>query len=206
MTAANTEDIRAEVRKICAEVLPVGWRGLGGLEVAERTPFLDKWRATLVEHRLLVPGWPEQFGGRAARVDEQVAIAEELIRRGLPALPHHNDAYGVSLLGPTLLEWGTEQQRERFLGPTVDGTIRWAQGYSESDAGSDLFALRTRAERTSAGWRINGHKIWQTAGLSANWLFALVRTDAEAPRAKGLSFMLLPLTLDGVDVRGIKNV
>ena len=141
-----TEGIRAEVRGILGDVLPTSWRGLGDLDVAERQPFLVAWRATLVEHRLLVPGWPERFGGRSASVEDQVAIAEELVRAGLPALPHHNDAYGLNLLGSTLLEWGTEAQHEQFLRQTVNGEIRWAQGYSEADAGSDVFALRTRAQ------------------------------------------------------------
>ena len=110
------------------------------------------------------------------------------------------------LLAPTILLWGTGAQKERFLRPTADGRIRWTQGYSEPEAGSDLFNVRTRAALEGDEWVVNGQKIWTSGALHANWIFAVVRTGTSAERAKGLSFLLIPLDQPGVEVRGIRSM
>jgi hypothetical protein len=204
-SAGNPATAREEVRAFLASHLPENWTGMGALDPTESARFRTSWRAALAESGYLVPAWPAAYGGRDASVEEQMSIAEEWVRAGVPPLPHPNDAVGILLLGPTLLRWGTQEQRDRFLPATVRGGVRWAQGYSEPEAGSDLFGLRTRAEPAAGGWRVSGHKIWQTAGLTANWMFVLARTDPQAAASKGISFMVLPLDQQGVEVRGIQN-
>lgn len=202
----ETEAFRRRLRAVLADSLPTGWPGLGALPAADRQAFLVGWRETLRAHRLLAPAWPREYGGGGLGVLEQSVVAEELVRAGLPALPHPNDGFGLLLLGPTLLHWGTPAQKAYFLPRIVSGEHRWAQGYSEPDAGSDLFGLRTRARLEGDEWVVDGRKIWQTAGVTANWIFALVRTDPAAARSKGLSLLLIPVDQPGVEVRGIRTM
>jgi len=195
----------ARIREFLSGILPPGWAGYGALAPGERERFRTTWRTALAESGYLVPGWPRRYGGRDADLVEQTVVARELVRAGLPHHPGPNDPLSLLLLGPTLLQCGSEEQRQRFLPATVDGRIRWAQGYSEPEAGSDLFSLRTAARPCPGGWRVSGQKIWQTAGCTANWLFLLARTDPDAGRGRGLSFLLTPLDAQGVEVRGIRN-
>lgn len=197
---------RARVTDFLARRLPAGWAGYGALDERERAEFLVSWRTALREDRLVGVSWPRKYGGGGLGLAEQSVLAEEFARAGVPTHPHPNDTFGLNLLGPTLLDVGTEDQRGRFLRPTLDGDIRWAQGYSEPEAGSDLFALRTRADREGDELVLHGQKIWQTAGLTANWLFTLVRTDPQLPRSRGLSFVLVDLDQPGVEVRGIRTL
>jgi alkylation response protein AidB-like acyl-CoA dehydrogenase len=194
------------VTEFLGEQLPPGWPGYGALAPEARASFLLDWRRTLREQRLLGVSWPAEYGGGGLGLAEQAVLVEEFARAGVPTHPHPNDTFGLNLIGPTLLTLGTEEQRRRYLRPTLDGDIRWAQGYSEPDAGSDLFALRTRADRHGDELVLHGQKVWQTAGLTANRMFTLVRTDPDAPRSRGLSFVLLDLDQPGVDVRGIRTL
>lgn len=202
----EVESFRDEICAFLQSSLPSGWAGLGALAEVDREQFLNQWRKNLVEHGLIAPHWPQQYGGRGLSVLEQSVLTEEFVKAGVPQQPHPNDGFGMNLLGPTLLHWGTDRQKEEFLAPTVRGDIRWAQGYSEPGAGSDLFALSTKAVRTEQGWRVTGQKVWQTAGITANWLFALVRTDPAQVRGKGISLMLIPVDQPGVEIRGIRNM
>ena len=202
----DAEEFRRNLRAFLKDYLPPDWQGRGALSPAARAEILDRWRAELVGRGWMVPSWPREYGGLEMGLGEQSVLAEEFTRAGLPGMVKPNDPYGLSLLGPTLLHWGTDDQKRRFLRPTVEGEIRWAQGYSEPEAGSDLFNLRTRAELVDGQWVVNGRKIWQSAGTTANWIFALVRTDTADSRSKGLSFLLIPLEQPGVEVRGIANM
>lgn len=197
---------RGYVRDLLSGLLGPGWAGFGALPAGEREAFRPVWRSRLLEHGLLAPGWPTEYGGGGLGVVEQAIVAEELALLGAPQFPMPNDANGLVLLGPTLLHYGSAEQKQCFLARTLSGEITWAQGYSEPEAGSDLFNVRTRAVRDGASWIVNGQKIWQTAGTTANWLFALVRTDPDQPGGRGLSFLLLPVDQPGVTVRGIKNM
>ncbi|MEU7814346.1 acyl-CoA dehydrogenase family protein [Pseudonocardia sp. NPDC049154] len=199
------DDFREEIRGFLREHLPQGWTGWGALPPAERETFVRDWRALLVEHRFLGLTWPAEYGGGGRGLLEQSILIEEFVRIGVPFLPHPNDTFSLNLLGPTLLHAGTEEQRSRFLRPTLTGEMRWAQGFSEPDAGSDLFNLRTRGVVDGDELVLDGQKVWQTAGTTANWMFTLVRTDPAASRAKGLSFVLVPLDQPGVEVRGIRT-
>lgn len=197
---------RTRVRDLLRGLLGPDWRGFGALSEEERERFRPSWRAALLEHGLLAPGWPAEYGGGGLSLIEQSIVAEELAEAGAPQFPAANDANGMVLLGPTLMHYGSDEQKACFLPRTLSGEIKWAQGYSEPEAGSDLFNVRTRAVRQGDSWVINGQKIWQTAGLTANWLFGLFRTDPASPGGKGLSFMLLPMDQPGVTVRGIRNM
>ncbi|MDM7489343.1 acyl-CoA dehydrogenase family protein [Rhodococcus sp. CSLK01-03] len=199
-------ELRRHVRATLADLLPSDWRGLGSLREGERAEFLVSWRKSLFDGGWLVPSWPEEYGGADMDPVAESIIAEECIRVGLSHMPMPNDPFSFHLLGSTLLRWGTDEQKSRFLSDTVAGKIRWAQGFSEPDAGSDLFALSTRARLEGDEWIIDGQKIWQTAGTTANWVFALVRTDPAAARSAGISFMLIDLDQPGVEVRGIRNM
>ncbi|ODU26462.1 MAG: acyl-CoA dehydrogenase [Pseudonocardia sp. SCN 73-27] len=200
------EQFRTRVTTFLADQLPAGWEGYGALSPGDRASFLVEWRVLLREHRLLGVSWPVEYGGGGLGLAEQAVLVEEFARAGVPTHPHPNDTFGLNLIGPTLLALGTDDQRRRFLRPTLDGDIAWAQGYSEPEAGSDLFALRTRADRDGDELVLHGQKVWQTAGLTANRMFTLVRTDPDQPRSRGLSFVLLDLDQPGVDVRGIRTI
>ncbi len=203
---AGSQQFRRDVLDLLGQFLPADWAGVGALGAEERQHLLTRWRATLVHNGYLAISWPTEYGGAGLSVAEESVFHEECTKAGIPSLPTANDPFAIQLLGPTLLQWGTERQKRHFLPPTISGEIRWAQGYSEPEAGSDLFALRTRAELVGDQWIINGQKIWQTSGLTANWIFALVRTDPQAAKSAGISFMLIPLDQPGVEVRGIKNM
>jgi len=200
------EDYRTHVRALLQKELPVDWRGIAALDPDRRAKFNSTWRAFLVEHSLIAPGWPSEYGGGGLDITSQSIVAEEFVRAGVPHQVLATDALGLTLLGPTVLHYGTEAQKQYFIPRTISAEIRWAQGYSEPEAGSDLFGLRTRAVRDGDEWVVNGSKIWQTAGAQANWIFALVRTDPDAPKARGLSFLLIPYDQPGVEVRPIKTM
>ncbi|MER7684926.1 acyl-CoA dehydrogenase family protein [Streptomyces sp. NPDC097610] len=203
---ATAEDYRRHVRSVLEQELPKDWRGVAALDPDQRARFDETWRAFLVKHSLIAPGWPSDYGGGGLDITSQSIVAEEFVRAGAPHQVLPTDAVGLTLLGPTVLHYGTEAQKEYFIPRTISAEIRWAQGYSEPEAGSDLFGLRTRAVLDGDQWVINGSKIWQTAGAKANWIFALVRTDPDAPKARGLSFLLIPYDQPGVEVRAIKTM
>lgn len=201
-----TEQYRAHIRSLLAHQLPTDWQGSGALTSEERTKFRLNWREFLIEESLIAPGWPSEYGGGGLDLTSQSVVAEEFVRAGVPQYALPTDPIGMTLLGPTLIHWGTEAQKKYFIPRTISSEIRWAQGYSEPEAGSDLFGVRTQATLEGGEWVVNGSKIWQTAGIHSNWIFALVRTDREAPKAKGLSFLLIPCDQPGVEIRPIKTM
>ncbi|HZP29741.1 MAG TPA: acyl-CoA dehydrogenase family protein, partial [Acidimicrobiia bacterium] len=177
---ASAEAFRARVRAFLAEHLPPGWRGVGALPEAEAACFAEEWRRTLYEHGLLGLSWPTEYGGAGLGKLEQVVLAEELARAGVPAgIP--SDTFGLKMCGNTLLRWGTEEQKRRFLPRILSGEDRWCQGYSEPDAGSDLAGVKTRAVRHGDEYVIDGQKIWTSRAGQANWIFLLARTDPDGP-------------------------
>jgi len=189
---AEAESFRAEVRSFLGD-----HRGdAGELDI-------DAWRRVLYEHRYLGLSWPREYGGGGRSKLEQVVLAEEFARAGMPTgAPHDN--FGIKMVGNTLLRWGTEEQRHRFLPRILAGDDRWCQGYSEPNAGSDLAALTTRAERDGDEWVIDGQKIWTSLARDASWIFLLARTDPDEPGHRGISFLLCPMDQAGIDVRPIE--
>jgi alkylation response protein AidB-like acyl-CoA dehydrogenase len=158
------------------------------------------WEQKLGEHGWIGLGWPREFGGLDASVEEQVVWAEEYARAQAPARVNH---MGENLLAPTLIQYGTREQCDRFLPAIRNGTERWCQGYSEPDAGSDLANVKTRARLDGDEWVIDGQKVWTSLAHVSHWCFVLARTEPGSERHRGLSFLLVPMDQSGVEVRPI---
>jgi alkylation response protein AidB-like acyl-CoA dehydrogenase len=199
----EAEVFRDEVRAFLAANLPDDWRGIGLLSHDDAQRFVTEWRVVLGEHRMLAVAWPEEYGGRGLTKLEQVVLAEEFAKAGVP-VGAPNDVFSVKMIGNTLLRFGTPEQRAHFLPRIVSGEDVWCQGYSEPNAGSDLASLTTRARLDGDEWVLDGQKIWTSAAMSANWIFVLARTDPDASKNRGISFLLVPLEQPGIEVRPIK--
>lgn len=204
-------DFRAEVREWIAANLPASIRTAmpeeeipwGGQNARFPNPQSKIWLDAMIARGWTAPTWPAAYGGAGLDAAQAMILQEELERANArPAL----FSFGLWMLGPVLLEYGTEEQKQRFLPPIVRGEIRWCQGYSEPGAGSDLASLRTRAEDKGDHWLVNGQKIWTTYADQADWIFALVRTDPAAPKHLGISFLLIDLKTPGVSVRPIELI
>jgi alkylation response protein AidB-like acyl-CoA dehydrogenase len=196
-----------EVRRILAQELPAGWQGLGAIRNAEETAvFVRSWRETLYRHGLLGVSWPVQYGGRGLSKLHQVVLVEELTRAGLPFGQQPQDSTGIKMLGSTLLRFGSDAQKESILPKLLSGEQRYCQGFSEPGAGSDLASVRTRARLEGDEWVIDGQKIWTSGAQSCTGIFILARTDPDAPKHRGLSFLLVPLDQPGVEVRPIRHM
>jgi alkylation response protein AidB-like acyl-CoA dehydrogenase len=164
---------------------------------------VDRWRALLHERGLLGITWPREYGGGGRSRVDQVVLAEEFARAGVPTgSPFDN--FGIKMVGNTLLRWGTDAQRTEHLPRILRGDERWCQGYSEPDAGSDLAALTTRAVLDGDEWVIDGQKIWTSLARDASWVFLLARTDPDARGHRGISFLLCPMEQPGIEVRPIE--
>jgi alkylation response protein AidB-like acyl-CoA dehydrogenase len=160
------------------------------------------WERVLGEAGWSAIGWPEPYG-MGATVMQQVIFAEEYAAAGAP---HRINHFGENLLGPTLIECGTEEQKQRFLPPIKVGEELWCQGYSEPGAGSDLAGVKTKAVRDGDEWVITGQKVWTSLAHLADWCFVVARTDPESTRHAGLSYLLVPMHQDGVDIRPIVQI
>jgi len=198
---AEAEEFRVGLRAWLEANLPEGWFE-SGFEMTgdERRAFLSTWTATLSEGGWICATWPREYGGKGLTTMEGVVLNEEFARAGAPL---RGDFFGDTLVGPTILRWGTEDQKRQFLPGILAGTIAWCQGFSEPDAGSDLAALATRAALDGDEWVINGQKVWTTQAQQADYVFLLARTDPGAPRHKGISYLLVPMDQPGVAVRPI---
>jgi alkylation response protein AidB-like acyl-CoA dehydrogenase len=148
-------------------------------------------------------GWPTEYGGRGASMLEQVVFAEEYVRAKAPG---RVSILGEGLLGPTVIHYGTDEQKARFLPPIVAGTELWCQGYSEPNAGSDLASVQTKAELDGDEWVISGQKVWTSLAHQADWCFVVARTDPGSVRHKGLSYLLVPMHQPGVEIRPITQL
>ena len=160
------------------------------------------WYMTLSRQGWLAPAWPREYGGMGLSAAKQLILMEEYERHGVARTPDH----GIVLLGPLLIRYGTEAQKQRFLPRILAGEDIWCQGYSEPGAGSDLAGLRTEAVIDGDEWVVNGQKTWTTLASDANWIFLLVRTDKTVKKQEGISFLLVPLDQPGVTVRPIINL
>ena len=201
--SAAAEEYREKVQAFLAEKLPPNWKGIGALTGDALEHFVTEWRATLFSSGYLAPGWPVEFGGGGLSELEQVIIAEEFARAGVPT-GGHNDVFSIQMLGNTLLLFGTEEQKRHYLPRLLAGEDTWCQGYSEPNAGSDLSNVGLRAELDGDQWVLNGQKIWTSAGHLADHIFTLARTDPDAPKHKGISFLLVDMRQPGLEVRPIQ--
>ncbi len=196
---------RQKVQAFLVANLPKGFGGIGTLSNEEVPQFVENWRKTLFEHGFLAPNWPKEYGGGGLSSLEVVILAEEFTRGGVPG-GGPNDPFGIQMLGNTILRWGTEEQKKHYIPRILSGDDLWCQGYSEPNAGSDLGNLGTRAVLDGDEWIINGQKIWTSAGHLADHIFVLCRTDPDAPKHKGISFLLCDMRQPGVEVRPIKMI
>jgi alkylation response protein AidB-like acyl-CoA dehydrogenase len=204
---AEDEAFRAEVRQWLTEHLGGEFahlRGRGG-PGDEHEAFDERreWERALGAAGWTCVGWPEEHGGRGASLHQQVIFYEEYARARAPG---RVGIVGEGLLGPTLVAFGTEAQQHRFLPPIVRGEELWCQGYSEPNAGSDLANVATRAVRDGDEWVVTGQKVWTSLAHWSDWCFVLARTDPEAPKHRGLSYLLVPMRQPGVEVRPIVQV
>jgi len=202
---AEAEAYREKVCAFLAEHLPPGWTGVGALEPEAVERFTDEWRQVLYENGYLAVAWPREYGGAGLSPLEQLVVVEEFTKAGVP-LGIGTDVFGIGMLGPTIIEWGTEEQKRHFLPRILSAEDLWCQGYSEPNAGSDLGNLGTRAVLDGDEWVIDGQKIWTSFGHLANWIFVLCRTDPSAPKHRGISFLLCPMDQLGIEVRPIKMI
>jgi len=167
---------------------------------ADRATFEKRvaWQRKMYEGRWVGISWPAEYGGRDATLMEQIIFDEEYFRARAPVLPGYS---GVNMAGPTIIEWGTEAQKRRFLPRILSGEDIWCQGYSEPGAGSDLAGLATRAEDKGDHFVVNGQKVWTSGAHYADWIYVLVRTDPSAPKHRGISYLLADMKTPGITVR-----
>ena len=204
---SEATEFRAEVAAWLAENCPEGARGPGqiasGSTKITLQPDVALWLERMAERGWTVPTWPTEYGGGGLSADQAKILYSEMskINARSPLM-----GMGTSMIGPTLLEYGTEEQKQRHIPKIARGEVQWCQGYSEPNAGSDLASLKTKAEDNGDHYVINGQKIWTSGAATADWMFILVRTDFDAPKHDGISFMLLTMDQPGVTTKPIRLI
>ena len=203
------ENFRTETRDWLEENCPASMRTRmvagedvgGGRKRKSTNPDAYVWLERMAEKGWTAPTWPKEYGGGGLPKDEFLILLEELQRiKARPPL----GGMGITMIGPTLLEYGTEDQKKRHLPSIINGDIAWCQGYSEPGAGSDLASLQTKAESQGDHYLVNGSKIWTSGAMHADWIFCLVRTNAQVPKHEGISFLLFSMDSPGVSVKPIE--
>ena len=206
--ASFREEIADWIEAACPATLRGGAIGEDGIVWGGRNwtfanPDQKAWFDAAVAKGMTAPMWPQDVGGAGLSRPQEKIYREEMARMNAPP---PLESFGLWMLGPALLHFGTAEQKAMHLPPVVRGEVRWCQGYSEPGAGSDLANVQTRAEDMGDHWLINGQKIWTSYADKADWIFALVRTDREAPKHKGISFMLIDMRSEGVTTRPIRLI
>jgi len=200
----EAETFRKEIRTWLEEALPAGWFEPGfSMSSQEREHFNETWTEKLFAGGWICAGWPVEYGGKGLSLMDQVVLNEEFAKANTPL---RADFFGDTLVGPTILQWGTDEQKKEFIPGILHGTIAWCQGFSEPDSGSDLASLKTTAVLDGDEWVINGQKVWTTQAQHADFVFLLTRTDPDAPQHAGISYLLVPMHQAGIDVRPITQV
>jgi alkylation response protein AidB-like acyl-CoA dehydrogenase len=172
----------------------------GGRNPTFKSPAQKQWMEVMAARGWTVPDWPTEYGGGGLSPAETKILKQEMAR-----INARNPLYsfGISMLGPALLKYGTEEQKKHYLTQIARGEIRWCQGYSEPGAGSDLASLQTKCEDKGDHWLVNGQKVWTSYADKADWIFCLVRTDPQAPKHQGISFLLFDMASPGVSTKPI---
>jgi len=197
----EAEAFRVEVQTWLTTNLPQGWFDKDfEMSSAERKAFNEAWPTKLFEGGWICATWPVEYGGKGLSTLQGVVLAEEFANAKAPM---RADFFGDTLVGPTLLQWGTEEQKKEFLPQILNGKMRWCQGFSEPNSGSDLASLKTTAVLDGDEWVINGQKVWTTGGHHADYCFLLTRTDPSVVKHAGITYLLVPMRQPGVEVRGI---
>ncbi len=194
---------REEIRDFLKRELPDRFRGMGGGEgPGAMFEAMREWREKLAGKGWIAPAWPKEYGGAGMSVVQQFILHEEFAEARAPDV----GGFGVSMVGPTLIVAGTEEQKKEHLGRILSGEVMWCQGFSEPEAGSDLASLRTRAVRDGDDYVINGQKIWTSLAQYAHWMFMLARTNPDVPKHKGISYFLIDMKSPGIDVRPLVDL
>jgi hypothetical protein len=197
----ETETFRKEIRTWLEENLPEGWFDPDfEMSPEERATFNEEWPRRLADGGWTCASWPVEYGGKGLSIMQNVVLAEEFARARAPM---RADFFGDTLVGPTILQWGTEEQKKEFLPKIQRGEMRWCQGFSEPNSGSDLASLKTSAVLDGEEWVITGQKVWTTQAQFADYIFLLARTDPAAAKHKGISYLLVPMKQPGIEVRPI---
>ncbi|MBS1847232.1 MAG: acyl-CoA dehydrogenase family protein [Actinobacteria bacterium] len=197
----DAEDFRSEIRAWLVDNLPGGWFDDDfSMTPDQRAAFDTEWTAKLHEGGWICASWPTEYGGKGLSTIQNVVLAEEFARAHAPM---RGDFFGDTLVGPTILQWGTEEQKRFFIPKILSGEIAWCQGFSEPNAGSDLASLSTKATRDGDEWVIEGQKVWTTQAQYADYCFVLARTDPDAPKHRGISYLLVPMRQAEIEVRPI---
>jgi len=197
------EAFRAELRAWLGANVPSGGSTVEHATLADEVAFLRAWQKKLHAAGWVGIHWPREYGGRGASVVENYVFQEEMAAARAPEIINR---IGVNLVGPTLIAHGTEEQKRRFLPPLLPADELWCQLFSEPGAGSDLTALKTRAERRADGWVVSGQKVWTSYAQFARWGILLARTDPDAPKAKGISYFVCDMQAPGVTVRPLRQM
>src|SRR3954453_14544923 len=187
----------AEMRQPMRDESDACW---GGRNPVFRNDAQKNWMEVMAARGWTVPDWPAEYGGGGLSAAETKILRQEMARIGArnPLM-----SFGISMLGPALLKYGSEQQKKHYLPQIARGEIRWCQGYSEPGAGSDLASLQTKCEDKGDHWLVNGQKVWTSYADKADWIFCLVRTDPQAPKHQGISFLLFDMATPGVSTKPI---
>lgn len=199
------ERFRQEVRDFVKQELPPDWVAygiLGEVDTEEEWQFCRSMTRKLAERGWLAIGWPKEYGGMGASHIMQVILSEEINYSEAPGW----DFFGIGMLGPTLMVHGTEEQKRRYLPEIARGETIWCQGFSEPGAGSDLASLQTKGVLDGDHFVVNGQKVWTSNAHRADWCFFLARTDPQAPKHKGISFLLVDMKTPGITVRPLVNI
>ena len=208
---SDRDRFRAEIRAWLDASCPPSMRSRtneypevwGGRRPEFPSPDAKLWLERMAERGYTAPTWPQPYGGAGLGPDEARILAEEMRALGCPP---PLKSLGLWMLGPTLLEFATDEQKRAHLPPIARGELRWCQGYSEPGAGSDLASVQTRAVRDGDHYVVNGHKVWTSHADKSDWIFCLVRTDPSAPKHEGISFLLVDMASPGVKVRPIQLI
>ena len=202
--SAADEDFRAECAEWLQGQMAGEFRDIRGVTQLTAMPERRReWEQQLGEHRWGCIGWPTQWGGRDATLAQQVIFAEEYARAGVPGRINH---IGVELAGPTILTFGTDEQKRRFLPDIAAGKTIFCQGFSEPNAGSDLGSVRTKGRLQDGEWIVDGQKIWTSLAHISDWIFVVTRTQEGSQGPKGLTFLMMPLDQPGIEVRPIRQI
>ena len=200
---------RQEIREFLKSELPDRFKGMsqyaeggGRGDIRSRFEEMSEWREKLAKKGWIAPAWPKEYGGAGLSTMQQFVMNEEFAERRAPPV----GGMGVAMIGPTLIIHGSEEQKKEHLGRILSGEVQWCQGFSEPESGSDLASLQTRAVRDGDDYVINGQKIWTSGAQYSHWMFMLARTDPDAPKHKGISYLVVDMKSPGVTVRPLVNM
>lgn len=194
---------RDELRAWLRSNVPRDWSDWREKPIEESFPYLRTWQRKLHEGGWAAVSWPKEYGGRSATLTQQAIFWEEMARVEAPPMAN---ALGLGLIGPTIIAYGTEAQKKRFIPKILSAEEIWCQGFSEPNAGSDLASLQTEAQLDGDHYVVNGQKVWTSYGWVGNWCELVVRTDPNAPKHKGLTVLLIEMKSPGVEVRPLRQV